>query len=410
MTPSVTNPHVQPVAAFANAPVFLLIIGFLMLQPLSTDLYLASLPSLASAFQVPASTVQLTLSLFVAGFGGAQLVIGPLSDRYGRRPVLIAGLALYVAASLLCALAPGITLLIVARFLQSLGCCSAIIIARAIVRDAYAPADSARVIARASSWLSLAPLLGPIAGSYLQVTFGWRAAFVAHAVLGAGLLLSVVLRLPETNVHKNPRATELAGLIDNFKLVLGARAFWANALPGALSYGSIFAFISGSSLVLIRVLEVPTAWFGYCFAFGVSGYLAGTLLCRRMLGSLGLTRTQRIGGAGSLAAGLLFLGAIGLGAIHWSLVVAAMFCTMLAHGINFPIAQSGSVTPFPHQAGTAAGLMGAVTMAVAFIVGTVVGATFDGTLRPLGYIAALLGVAIFAATRLLGSHHPAVAP
>ena len=410
MANSVTNPHVQPIAAFAGAPVFLLIIGFLMLQPLSTDLYLASLPSLASAFQVPASTVQLTLSLFVAGFGGAQLVIGPLSDRYGRRPVLIAGLALYVAASLLCALAPGISLLIVARFLQSLGCCSAIIIARAIVRDAYAPADSARVIARASSWLSLAPLLGPIAGSYLQVTFGWRAAFVAHAALGAGLLLSVVLRLPETNAHKNPRATELAGLIDNFKLVLGARAFWANALPGALSYGSIFAFISGSSLVLIRVLEVPTAWFGYCFAFGVSGYLAGTLLCRRMLGSLGLTRTQRIGGAGSLAAGLLFLAAIGLGAIHWSLVVAAMFFTMLAHGINFPIAQSGSVTPFPQQAGTAAGLMGAVTMAVAFIVGTVVGATFDGTLRPLGYVAALLGIAIFASTLLLGSHHAAVAP
>lgn len=402
--------QVQPIAAYAHAPVLLLIIGFLMLQPLSTDLYLASLPSLAVAFQVPASTVQLTLSLFVAGFGGAQLIIGPLSDRYGRRPVLLAGLALYVLASVLCASAPGISVLIGARFLQALGCCSAIIIARAIVRDAYAPADSARVIARASSWLSLAPLLGPIVGSYLQVNLGWRAAFVAHAVLGAALLLAVLLRLPETNVHKNPRATELGGLIHNFKLVLGAREFWANALPGALSYGSIFAFISGSSLVLIRVLEVPTAWFGYCFAFGVSGYLAGTLLCRRMLGSLGQGTVQRIGGAGSLLAGLLFLGAIGLGAIHWSLVVAAMFFTMLAHGINFPIAQSGSVTPFPAQAGTAAGLMGALTMAVAFVVGTVVGATFDGTLRPLGFVAASLGIAIFASSRLLRSQSTAVAP
>lgn len=398
--------HIQPIAAFSHAPVLLLIIGFLMLQPLSTDLYLASLPSLATAFAVPASTVQLTLSLFVAGFGGAQLIIGPLSDRYGRRPVLIGGLALYVLASLLCAGAPGIGLLIVARFLQALGCCSAIIIARAIVRDAYAPADSARVIARASSWLSLAPLLGPIAGSYLQVSFGWRAAFVAHAVLGAGLLLAVLLRLPETNVHKNPRATELAGLLDNFRLVLGARAFWANALPGALSYGSIFAFISGSSLVLIRVLEVPTAWFGYCFAFGVSGYLAGTLLCRRLLTSLKQGTVQRIGATGSLVAGALFLAAIGAGAIHWSLVVAAMFATMLAHGVNFPIAQSGSVTPFPQQAGTAAGLMGAITMAVAFVVGTVVGATFDGTLRPLGLVAASLGVAIFAAVFLLGSREP----
>ncbi len=400
---------IHPVPAYAHAPVLLLIIGFLMLQPLSTDLYLASLPSLATVFAVPASTVQLTLSMFVAGFGGAQLVIGPLSDRYGRRPVLLAGLALYVVASLLCAAAPGIDLLIVARFLQALGCCSAIIIARAIVRDAYAPSDSARVIARASSWISLAPLLGPILGSYLQVTFGWRAAFVAHSILGACLLAAVFLRLPETNAHKNPRATELSGLIENYRLVLGAREFWANALPGALSYGAIFAFISGSSLVLIRVLDVPTEWFGYCFAFGVSGYLGGTMVCRRLLPRLGQAATQRIGSTMSLAAGALFLAAIGFGALHWTVVVIAMFLTMGAHGINFPVAQSGSVTPFPQQAGTAAGLMGALTMGVAFLVGSVVGATFDGTLYPLALIACALGASIFASVRLLGATHPEVA-
>lgn len=401
-----TTDAIHPVPAYAHAPVLLLIIGFLMLQPLSTDLYLASLPSLATVFGVPASTVQLTLSMFVAGFGGAQLVIGPLSDRYGRRPVLLAGLALYVVASLLCAAAPGIDLLIVARFLQALGCCSAIIIARAIVRDAYAPSDSARVIARASSWLSLAPLLGPILGSYLQVTFGWRAAFVAHSILGLCLLIAVFLRLPETNVHKNVRATELAGLLHNFGTVLGAREFWANALPGALSYGSIFAFISGSSLVLIRVLHVPTAWFGYCFAFGVSGYLGGTLVCRRLLPRFGQAATQRIGSTLSLAAGALFLMALGFGAAHWTLVVGAMFLTMGAHGINFPIAQSGSVTPFPRQAGTAAGLMGALAMVVAFVVGTAVGATFNGTLYPLAIISCTLGATIFASVRLLGATHP----
>jgi DHA1 family bicyclomycin/chloramphenicol resistance-like MFS transporter len=400
---------IVPIAAYAHAPLLLLIIGFLMLQPLSTDLYLASLPHLATAFGAPASKVQLTLSMFVAGFGGAQLVIGPLSDRHGRRPVLLAGLALYVGASLLCAAAPGIDLLIVARFLQALGCCSAIIIARAIVRDAWAPTDSAGVIARASSWLSLAPLLGPILGSYLQVSFGWRAAFVAHAILGACLLAAVLLRLPETNAHKNPRATELAGLLQNFRLVLGAREFWANALPGALSYGAIFAFISGSSLVLIGVLQVPTAWFGYCFGFGVSGYLGGTILCRRLLPKFGQAVTQRIGATASLAAGALFLAALGLGAVHWALVVAAMFLIMGAHGINFPIAQSGAVTPFPRQAGTAAGLMGALAMAVAFLVGTVTGATFDGTLTPLAAIVCALGAAIFASVRLLGAAHPQVA-
>ncbi len=394
----------RPLPAYAHAPVLALIVACLMLQPLSTDLYLASLPSLANVFGVPASTVQLTLSMFVIGFGGAQLIIGPLSDRFGRRPVLLVGLALYLLASLLCAASHNIDLLIVARFLQALGCCSAIIIARAIVRDAYAPADAAHVIARASSWLALAPLLGPILGSYLQVTFGWRAAFITLSLLAAGALAAVALRLPETNIHKNPRATDLSGLVANYRLVLGAREFWAHALPGALSYGSLFAFISGSSLVLIRVLHVPTEWFGFCFAFGVSGYLGGTIVCRRLLPRFGPAVTLRIGSTASLASGALFLGAVGFGIAHWSLVTGAMFLTMGAHGINFPVAQSGSVTPFPQQAGTAAGLMGALTMAFAFGVGTVVGATFNGTVLPLAVIVCVLCAAIFASVRLIRSH------
>jgi DHA1 family bicyclomycin/chloramphenicol resistance-like MFS transporter len=408
MMAQTTTSAIRPVAPFEHAPILALIVGFLMLQPLSTDLYLASLPSLATVFGVPASTVQLTLSSFVIGFGAAQLVIGPLSDRYGRRPILLWGLALYVAASLLCAAAPGIWVLIGARFLQSVGCCAAAIVARAIVRDAYAPDDSVRLIARASTWLSLAPILGPILGSYLQVAFGWRAAFVAHTILSICLLAAVYLRLPETNVHRNPHATQLAGLSANYRRLLGSREFWAHALPGALSYGLLFAFISGSSLVLIGVLHVPTAWFGYCFAFGVSGYLAGTIVCRRLLPKLGAAATLRIGSAASLVAGALFLGGVALGLAHWSLVLGAMFLTMGAHGINFPVSQSGSVTPFPKQAGTAAGLLGALCMTVAFVVGTVVGASFDGTLYPLALVVCTLGAAIFASAHLLGERKEAL--
>jgi MFS transporter, DHA1 family, multidrug resistance protein len=400
---------IRPLAQFAHAPLLVLITAFLMLQPLSTDLYLASLPSLASGFNVPASTVQLTLSLFVAGFGGAQLIIGPLSDRFGRRPVVLCGLALYVVASALCGLSPSIEMLIGARFLQALGCCSVVIIARAIVRDAYAPEHSVRVIAKASTWLSLAPIMGPILGSYLQVTLGWRAAFATLGILSTCLIAVSFFRLPETNVHKDPRATELAGLLANYRIVLGSREFWTYALPGALSYCSIFAFISGSSFVLIRVLHVPTAWFGYCFAFGVSGYLTGTIVCRRLVPALGINRTFRIGSAISLASGTLFLGAVAAGIAHWSLMLAAMFLTMGAHGVNFPIAQSGAVSPFPQQAGTAAGLMGALYMGLALVVGTVVGATHNGTLYPLAIIACMLGVLIFAAVRAMPAALPKMA-
>ncbi|HYD79216.1 MAG TPA: multidrug effflux MFS transporter [Paucimonas sp.] len=396
-------PPLAPLARYAHVPLLPLLCALMMMQPLSTDLYLASLPDLGAVFSAPPSTVQLTLSLFVAGFGGAQLIVGPLSDRFGRRPVLLCGLALYAGASALCGLAPSIGMLIAARFVQALGCCSAVVIARAIVRDAYAPADSARVIAKANTWISLAPLAGPILGSYLQVAFGWRAAFAALVLLSSALLALTAARLPETNTHKDARATDARGLLANYRAVLGSREFWSYALPGAFSYGAIFSFISGSSFVLIRVLHMPTAWFGYCFAFGVSGYMIGTLVCRRLLPRLGSPRTLRVGTGAMLGAGALFLGLAALGFAHWSVVLGAMFLTMGAHGINSPIVQSGAVLPFPKLAGTAAGLMGALYMAVAFVVGSVVGATHDGTLYPLAAIAFTLGVLIFGATRLLQS-------
>ncbi len=390
-------PHPQ----FGHAPILVLVTAMLMMQPLSTDLYLASLPSLATVFSVPVSTVQLTLSLFVIGFGGAQLIVGPMSDRFGRRPVLLGGLGLYVMASALCALAETINLLIAARFLQALGCCAAVMVARAIVRDAYAPEHSARVIARASTWISLAPIIGPILGSYLQVSFGWRAAFVALGVFSACVMAACILRLPETNEHKNPTATNLRGLIENYRLVLGSREFWLHVMPGALSYGGIFMFISGSSFVLIKVLGVPTQWFGFCFGAGVSGYMTGTLVCRRLLKTISGEQALRIGTTVSMAAGVYFLIATLLGLWHWAMVVLAMFLSMVAHGINFPVTQSGAVAPFAKQAGTAAGLMGAIFMAFAFVIGSIVGATHNGTLYPLALLACALGSLNFLSVRLI---------
>ena len=274
-------------------------------------------------------------------------------------------------------------------------------IARAVVRDAYEPQDSAKLLARASTWISLAPIVGPILGSYLQVAFGWRAAFGALGTFSACVMAACIMHLPETNQHKNPKATHIAGIIANYQLVLSSREFWLNVTPGALSYGGIFAFISGSSFVLIKVLGVPTQWFGYCFALGVSGYMSGTLVCRRLLKTISGEQALRIGTACSLTAGLYFLVATLLGFWHWAVVVLAMFIAMMSHGINFPVSQAGAVSPFPKQAGTAAGLMGAVMMGSAFVVGTIVGATHNGTLYPLAIIAAVLGILNFASVRLI---------
>ena len=386
-----------------------LIAGCLMLQPLSTDLYLASLPHLASDFGVTPAAVQQTLSLFVIGFGVAQLISGPLSDRFGRRPVLLGGLCVYIASSLACALAANLDLLIAARFVQAIGCCTAAVVARALIRDAFTPAEGAKVMAKASSLLSLAPIFGPVLGGYLQVWFGWRAAFFFHSFFCIVLAGAAWRLLRETNLHLNPDAMRLRGLIAVYRRIASADFFWAYTLPGALSYAAIFTFISGSSFVLINVLGVPTEFYGYCFAFGVSGYLIGTLVCRRLLARIGLAHTLTAGTLLSLFSGLLFAALVLAGIEHWSVVVGCLFLTMGAHGINFPCAQTGAVAPFPREAGAAAGLLGFITMIAALVTGTWVGMSHDGTLLPLALTSASIGVLLFGSAWSLRGRRTALA-
>jgi DHA1 family bicyclomycin/chloramphenicol resistance-like MFS transporter len=378
-----------------------LVTGCLMLQPLSTDLYLASLPSMAGDFGVAPAAVQHTLSLFVIGFGTAQLVSGPLSDRFGRRPVLIGGLTVYLLSSAACALAPGLGWLVAARFAQAIGCCTGVVVARAIIRDAYTPAEGARVLARASSLLSLAPILGPVLGGYLQVAFGWRAAFVALALAGLAVWIAALRRMKESNSNPNPDAMRVGSLGRSYLDVARTPEFWAYALPGAISYATIFAFISGTPFVLIKVLGVPISHYGYYFAIGVLGYLGGTILCRRLLGRIGLQRALLIGTAIGMAGGVGFLLLVLADVRHLALVVAAQFVVMAAHGVNFPCTQAGSLAPFPEKAGAAAGLFGFISMLGAFATGIWVGASHDGTLLPLASISATVGTLLFVSARLL---------
>ena len=391
---------IKSLPQYRHAPLLTLISVCLMSQSLSTDTYVPALPALIRQFGVSASVVQLTLSMFVAGFGIAQFAVGPLSDRFGRRPVLLYGLLLYLAGSAMCAFSPSIWILIAARFVQAVGSCSAFIIGRAIIRDAYMPDDGMRAMVRASSWLSLAPILGPIVGSHLDAWFGWRAIFGLHFSFAACMFAAIFFCLPETNENKTPEATNLSGLIESYRFVLSQRIFWAYALIGALSFGSIFTFISGASIVLIRILGIPVTWFGYCFAFGTLGYLLGTMLCQRLLRRFNEGVAFRIGTSLTLAAGLLYVGALVSGFFHWTVIVFAMFLTFGAHGLNSPVSQAGAVRPFPKHAGTAAGLSGAMYMIIAAIISTITGATYNGTLYPLAFVSLCCGIIIFICARV----------
>lgn len=356
-----------------------------MLQPLATDLYLPTLPGIAAYFGASVATVQWTLSIFVGTFGVWQLVAGPLSDRFGRHPIIVAGVSTYCAASLLCMLAPTIEVLIAGRLLQAIGACSCVVGARGVVRDLMTPTAGAGLVAAAATIMGLAPLLGPVLGAHMFVAFGWRSAFALQMGCSLGLLVFVLLRLRETNtgMRRNPRALEPLPMLRAYFEVLRSPTFRAYTLSATASYGGLFAFISGSSFVLIRIYGLSTIAFGFAFAFMVSGFMLGTLICRRLVAVRGLQQTVYAGAALQATAGVVMAG-LALAQAHVAAaIIVPMFFYGVSHGIVQPPAQSGAVAPFAHTAGTAAALLGFIMMLVAAIIGFWIGASYDGTPYPL---------------------------
>lgn len=352
------------------------------LLPLSTDLYLASLPALRRQFDAGVAEVQLTLSVFIAAFAVSQLVYGPLSDRYGRRPVLLAGIAIFVVATIFCAAAQSIAQLLAGRFFQAIGACSGQVIGRAIIRDAHGAHGAARMLGYITAGTALAPVLGPAVGGLLTVAFGWRSNFVLLAVVGLLLLAATARLLAESNAQPDPRALSPGALARNYATLLRDRRFVGYTLYVAASYGAVFAWISGSAFVLIETLGVPVAWFGVWFGLTVIPYVVANVITARLVMRVGPRRILRVGGTLAVAAGLLLAG-LALAGVHTLaaiLLPVALF--LFATGLNLPCAIAGAIGPFPRIAGTASALMGFLQMAAGAAVGIAVGRMHDGTPVP----------------------------
>jgi DHA1 family bicyclomycin/chloramphenicol resistance-like MFS transporter len=206
-----------------HAAVTVLLTALVALGPLSTDLYLPSLPALTAYFGVGEAAGQLTLSAFLLGLAGGQIIYGPLSDRYGRRPVLLFGLALYAIASIVCVFAPSIQVLVIARFCQACGACVGPVLGRAVVRDVYGREGAARILSYLSAAIALAPAIGPIIGGFVETWFGWRANFIVLSLYGAAALALTFAILPETNTHPD------TGWLSAVRMARAMSAFSASA-------------------------------------------------------------------------------------------------------------------------------------------------------------------------------------
>lgn len=355
------------------------------IQPIATDLYLPALPALTSGLGASVAQGQLTLTALLLPFGVSQLVWGPLSDRFGRRPVVLAGLGSFAVAAAACVVASSIEVLLVWRVVQGIAMGAVVMTGRAVLRDGFAPADAVRVMTKAQTGLGLMACMGPPLGGLLAQYLGWRWAMGAIALFGVAAFTLAVLRFEETLPASRRTSLHPSGLARNWVTVVRHPTFLAGSLLSTLTYASVFTFLATAPFVFIDHMGLSRAQFGLAaFSMSVS-YILGTFVCRRLLTRRGLRGTVAVGGVLSLAAGSAMAAATWAGVANLWTALVPMWFLALAHGIHQACGQSAAVAPFPRMAGAASALNGCMMMALAFLVGGWIGRHMDTPVETMTY-------------------------
>ena len=357
-----------------------------MLGQMATSLYVPSLPYIDDELAAGPTVVKLTMTVFLWAFALSQLIYGPLSDRYGRKPVLLLGIAIYVLGSLLCALAHDIDALLFGRFLQGVGACAGSIY-RAVIRDLFDRAGGARVLAAMAAAVALGPAIGPMIGGELQVTFGWRSGFVVLIALGITVGAAVLVALPESNPQLDPRATRPQQVAHNYRLLLSNRTFLGYILIVGGQYAGLLVYTTGLPFVLIDLHGFAANELGYVFVFTVAGFFVGAWASGRLLvRGVGPDRVMRLGSLIQLTGAVAMLAFALPGTPTPTMIVAPQILFMVGFGLIVPSALSSSVTPFPLIAGTAAALLGFFQMVIAGGAVMLLAAVYAGNATPMATI------------------------
>ena len=369
--------------AMPQATVVFILAILMGIQPVTTDLYLPALPAIAEGFGASMAQAQYTLSALLLAFGLSQLIWGPLSDRFGRKPILLAGLSFYTAAAVGAAWADSIQLLITWRILQGLSMGAVVMCGRALVRDLYNPLDGARVMSKGLTGLGVLACLSAPLGGFLSSHFSVRATLLALAVFGALSLLVVTLRFKESLPQKNLSALEPTSLVRNWWMILKNPVFLTYSALSSFSYCVLFVFLASSSFVFIKLFGFSSSAYGLVM-FGMSAnYILGTILCRLLLTRIGITRTVALAGGFSLLGGTL-LGVLAMAGVHsfWA-VMLPFYVVAIGHGIHQPCGQTGAIVPFGKAAGTASAVNGFLMMLSAFVTGAWLSKNYDGSVMPM---------------------------
>ncbi|WP_295007541.1 Bcr/CflA family multidrug efflux MFS transporter [uncultured Dechloromonas sp.] len=388
MTPSALNT--------AREGRFILLLGALVaFGPLAIDLYLPALPAIAVGLAASAEAVQASITVFLAGFAVGMLFYGPISDRYGRRVVMLTGIALFAVASLACLLATAVEQLILARFVQALGGGAASVLARAVVRDVYSPTEAIRKLSLMAMVTAIAPLLAPLLGSALLAGFGWRGTFAA--VLAWGLLsLAVVWRmLPETLPAERRGQLSLAAAFAAYGRLACDPVAIGLLLAGGMSFAAMFAYITASPFYFIELQQLSPAAYGALFAANALGIFAANYANSRLVKSRGAAAMAGVGCVSGLLGALLLWAAVAAGDALPA-VIAGLFVVVAMTGLLGANCVGLLMARYPQNAGAAAALFGSSQFGFGMWASAAVSYTHDGSGRPMAWvIVATMTISVF---------------
>jgi DHA1 family bicyclomycin/chloramphenicol resistance-like MFS transporter len=363
--------------------------------PLSIDMYLPAFPEIAKEFGAPIASIQLSLTSFFVGLATGQVLYGPLIDRFGRKPPVYLGLAIYVLASIACAFAPNTEMLIAARFAQALGACGGMVASRTIVRDLFNETESARVFSLLMLVMGVAPILAPLLGGYVTIAFGWRALFAILAVLSLLCLLGVYLLLPETR-GPNPE-NKLSSALRNYIEIAKSRRFMGFAVAGGLAQAGMFAYITGSPFVFIEIFKIPAENYGWIFGSNAVGLIAASQINMRLLKKYHPEKILRASFVILALAGLALLSAAYLNLGFISLLLP-LFLFIATLGLTLPNTTAAALSAEGRRAGSASAFLGTLQFTFAALSSMLVSTFDNGTSIPMAATIAgcgLLALAVF---------------
>ncbi len=371
--------------------------------PIAIDMYLPALPSIAGEFQVSIAAIEHSLASYFLGVAVGQAVVGPLSDRFGRRLPLLIGLGLYVLGSAACALAPGPISLDAARFIQATGGCAGSVLARACVRDIFPPGDAARIFAQMLLVLSVSPLFAPLFGGWMLLVANWRDLFWIQGGLAALTTLIVFLRLPESHLGSQ-RAIHPLAVARDYVAIARDRRFLGYVVAATLSGAGLYVYLTGWAHVVIDIFHVPEQYFGFTFLLNGIGLIlvsqtTAHLLHHRPAPKLLFWALCLQAFVGAMA---LLFGATGWGGLFGLLPWLFLYCSLI--GAISPTASGLALMGFGSSAGMASALMGTIVFGGGTIASLVMGAFTPATSTPMVALICLCGVSALAANRFWPAH------